>query len=1113
DGSRRVFVIVYEFAPFFPIGGFSFAAPAGSGASLTSPQACAVANTQAGVVCFDTGRPVRESLSTYELTTREGTVWVIDQDDGLQRATDREGNRIEYLQDAIRSTLGPEILLERDEVGRITRMTDPRGGVVTYAYDAAGDLARVVDQAGGEQQYNYDDNHTLAEIIDPAGNPMVRSEYDDAGRKTVDIDALGNRTEYAYDLDGRERTVTDRRGGVNRYVYDAIGQVTERENPGGGVMRMTYNVDGQLVTEELAPDQSFDYAYDAAGNQREVTDLRGVRHQFSWQQGQLVEAVDALGHRIAVVRDAQGRVTDVTNASGGTVRIAYDAGGNRASVTDAMGGATQFTYDALGNVASKAGPGGFARVYEYDAAANLTSMFDSAGELYEFEYDAVGRMARLIPPDGAAIVFERDGLGRLTRIIDADGAQWRTAYTPRGAVAEAIDPNGNVTAYSYGPEGALTQTQYANGDRVQYVVTIDGFNAERIDPLGNRSRYEFSPEAKVLARVDRNGQRVVFGDNLSGNIDRREVIGGSLDVWEFDLGDRLARMARDAQEWLLEYDDDDRLTRAQGPNADLSYTYDLAGRRTAMIGPDGQTTYEHDGRGRLAAVTAPGAGRVAYTRDGEGRVTRVSFPNGVEVNYSFDIAGRPLGFATVGGDQAVEELLELDPVGRPISIVAEDDGLVTLEYDQAGQLTRFNRAGGDAPATDLRYRYDGRGTRTGITIDGQATDAEVIGDARVVTEAGATTQYDPAGSTVERILPGQGITQTFEYDAQRHLVRVDVADGGAGSAVEYTYDPLGRRTARTVDGVTTFEVVDSGEITWRLDDQGAVIERFVHGDRVDEMLAYVTPAGALYPVLDTRGNVAAVYDAAGDLVARYSYDPWGERSLRDGDVDLPFGFGARPIEPITGLYDFRARTYSPTAGRFLQQDPESGVRARAITQHPYAYANNNPYTMRDPSGRSAAIGYAFLSSRFVTGSAGGEVPTHTDVMAAMIGFFHGFGATALVFLANILEIANNGGDVLDQWGAAIAATQAKMDEIAGQLERLAGLDDSGFAGSFVNGAKFEVGISFSLDIVPDLINKAVEFGSGDSINQSASLKMEASAGGFNSGVTEALNFIGLHGPR
>ena len=1112
SGDRKVFGIAYNFPPFFPFGSFAFVAPAGSGAMLEALDECLVVNTQNGPACFDTGRPPRESLTTYQLTTRDGTVWVIDQDEGLQSATDREGNRIEYLQDAIRSTLGPQILLVRDGAGRVTQMTDPRGGVVTYEYDGAGDLVRVVDQAGGEQRYSYDDAHALAEIVDPEGNPMVRSEYDEDGRKVVDIDALGNSTTYAYDIDGRTRTVTDRRGGQTLYTYDAIGQVTERESPGGGFIRMSYNPFGQLINEETAPGQSLDYDYDADGNQREVTDQRGVRHMFNWDQGQLIEAIDGLGHRIQITRDAQGRVSEVTNASGGTVVIAYDVDGNRDSVTDAMGGLTQFTYDALGNVTGKQGDGGFARAYVYDAAANLTSMFDSANARYEFEYDAVGRMIALVPPDGQRIEFTRDGLGRLIEIRDADGAEWGKTYSPRGELVQAIDPNDDMTAYVYDGEGALTETRYANGDVVQFVITPDGFNAERIDPLGNSSRYEFSPAGEVLARVDRNARRIEFEYDQSGNVNRREYVGGPVDTWEFDLGNRLVRMARGAREWLLEYDDDDRLLASRGPDVDLTYTYDLAGRRTRMVGPDGQTTYDYNGRGRLSAVTAPGAGRIEYERDGEGRVTRVRFPNGVLVDYLFDIAGRPLGFATSGGNQVVEEQLELDLVGRPTRIVDEDDGQITLEYDSAGQLTRFGRIGSNAPDREVRYQYDARGTRIAVTIDGQVTNSEILGDARIRTEVGATNDYDVAGNTVERIL-ANGITQMLRYDTDLHLVQVDVIGDGPDQRVAYSYDPLGRRIARTVDDVTTIEVVDSGELTWRLDDQGAMVERFVHGDRIDELAAYVTPAGALYPVLDTRGNVAAVYDAAGNLVARYSYDPWGARSLRDGDLDLPFGFGARPLDAITGLYDFRARIYAPDAGRFLQQDPESGIRARAITQHPYAYANNNPYTMRDPSGRAAAISYAFLSSRFVTGSGSASTPNHNELIGALIGFFHGFGTTALVFLANVLEIANGGGNILDEWGAALAATEAKMDEISSELERFGGLDSSGFAGSFVDGAKFEVGVSFSLDFVPEPVNVLVDLKTGKSINQEAKVSIGVAGGGFNSGIKEALNFIGLHGPR
>jgi YD repeat-containing protein len=43
----------------------------------------------------------------------------------------------------ISSNGGPEVTFQRDPEGRITKITDPAGGFLTYQYNAAGDLIAV----------------------------------------------------------------------------------------------------------------------------------------------------------------------------------------------------------------------------------------------------------------------------------------------------------------------------------------------------------------------------------------------------------------------------------------------------------------------------------------------------------------------------------------------------------------------------------------------------------------------------------------------------------------------------------------------------------------------------------------------------------------------------------------------------------------------------------------------------------------------------------------------------------------------------------------------------------------------------------------------------------
>jgi RHS repeat-associated protein len=80
---------------------------------------------------------------------------------------------------------------------------------------------------------------------------------------------------------------------------------------------------------------------------------------------------------------------------------------------------------------------------------------------------------------------------------------------------------------------------------------------------------------------------------------------------------------------------------------------------------------------------------------------------------------------------------------------------------------------------------------------------------------------------------------------------------------------------------------------------------------------------------------------------QYRYTPCGQREAGTTEtITNPFQYAGRHYEPHAGIYQMRARWYDPHLGRFLSEDPiglAGGI-------NPYAYATNNPGSLRDPSG-------------------------------------------------------------------------------------------------------------------------------------------------------------------
>ena len=84
----------------------------------------------------------------FQLTTEDGTVFLVRQYVGVEAITDRNGNTLTIAPDGIRSSSGIGTIFVRDAAGRITQIADPNGSSLFYDYDQDGNLIRFTDRTG-----------------------------------------------------------------------------------------------------------------------------------------------------------------------------------------------------------------------------------------------------------------------------------------------------------------------------------------------------------------------------------------------------------------------------------------------------------------------------------------------------------------------------------------------------------------------------------------------------------------------------------------------------------------------------------------------------------------------------------------------------------------------------------------------------------------------------------------------------------------------------------------------------------------------------------------------------------------------------------------------------
>jgi len=262
---------------------------------------------------------------------------------------DTEGRRISfsYSDGDLTKVEGPgsrKIAYAFDDGHNLTaaRLEDGTGFQVSY--DTARDWVKAVKFGDEVTQYNWviqDYQHYTCEVTSPGG--VTQHVFDDAENRQLIILPDGSRQETILSACCAKPLEVRDDSGVTRYDYDQQARLVGIEFPDARKVRYAYHPKWSRVVQAMHSDgRRYNYTYDEVGNLTEAVDASGRKLALSYgRNGKVDEIRDQNGQVYTFVYDASGRPTQIAKGKEGSLNIRYGINGEIRSTEVEEGSSSQ----------------------------------------------------------------------------------------------------------------------------------------------------------------------------------------------------------------------------------------------------------------------------------------------------------------------------------------------------------------------------------------------------------------------------------------------------------------------------------------------------------------------------------------------------------------------------------------------------------------------------------------------------------------------------------------------------------------------------------------------------------------------------------------------------
>ena len=280
-----------------------------------------------------------------------------------------------------------------------------RGGITQYWGDGSGLVVKERQPgAVGCIEYTWTDSFQKASQTDGEGH-RHEWRYDDRGNCVWERNPLGLERRRMFDADNGIVELIDEAGrrvallAASKWAA-CSGRKPARRRHAIHLRRSWPPFEGHRPygssTRRL-------FEWDTQHNViRHVDTARGAPPAFSYNMlGRIVAVVDALGRlQVASLAMPFGRVTRLERADSERLSNSYDPEGNLIEQVDSLGRRSAMIYAGQNKLVEHIDPMGHRVRITYDSEEELVAVENQCGEQYRFERDAAGRVKHEIGFDG-----------------------------------------------------------------------------------------------------------------------------------------------------------------------------------------------------------------------------------------------------------------------------------------------------------------------------------------------------------------------------------------------------------------------------------------------------------------------------------------------------------------------------------------------------------------------------------------------------------------------------------------------------------------------------------------------------------------------------------------